>query len=270
MTLFTCSRLAAIALLLPAAAAIAQPGGSTPITPQSPRAAVLVGPVLGLNRNFHSGGFRTISSDASCPYFEEGTGWGMLAGITAELMLSEHSALIPRLTYESRPGSFTSALPDALVQLPGHEGLVNQSITARSDVTYGLLGAELLYKHDVGALGEMRIALAGGPAVAYVVSGTNRQVEELIEPANARFIGRDGYAIEDGGRRLVFYDGPIIARRTLRYSFKAGMQAEVGLFGDSWYMTPGLYYDFGLSDVTRAENWQLSSLVFMVDFRRGF
>ena len=270
MTLSTCSSLAAVALLLPACASIAPSDGSTPITPQSPRAAVLVGPVLGLNRNFHSGGFRTISSDATCPYFEEGTGWGMLGGVTAEMMLTEHSALIPRLTYESRPGSFTSALPDALVQMPGQDGPVNQSITARSDVTYGLLGVELLYKHEIGTLGAMRLALSGGPAVAYVVGGTNRQVEELIEPANARFLGRDGYVIEDGGRRLVFYDGEIVARRSVRYSLKAGMQAEVGLFGDSWYMTPGLYYDFGLSDVTRVENWQLSSLVFMVDFRRGF
>jgi hypothetical protein len=50
---------------------------------------------------------------------------------------------------------------------------------------------------------------------------------------------------------------------------KGGLQAEVGIFGDEWYMTPGVYYDYGLNDVTRAENWQLNTLMFTVDFRRG-
>jgi hypothetical protein len=271
MTCFTLSPLAAsLLLLVPLGFASAQPGGSTPITAMSHRAPVLVGPVIGLNRNFHSGGFRTITGDVSCPFFEAGTGWGILGGLTAELLLDEGSALIPRVMYESRPGSFTSHLPDALVQMPGQTTPTTQTITASSDVTYGLLSAEVLYKQEITDLGSARIAVAAGPAAAYVVRGTNRQVQDLVDPPNARFIEQDGYELENAGRRLVFYDGDILEKRSVRVSLKAGLQAEVGLFGDTWYMTPGIYYDYGLSDVTLAENWQLNSVIFMVDFRRGF
>src|SRR5688572_357454 len=103
-------------LLVPAPQALAQPAlGSNPIEPDWPKASVLIGPVIGLNRNFHTGGFRTVTADESCPVFEQGSGWGFLGGLTAELLLGESWSLIPRLMYESRPGSFHSELPDALV-----------------------------------------------------------------------------------------------------------------------------------------------------------
>jgi hypothetical protein len=242
---------------------------STPIEAAPQRAPVLVGPVVGMNRNFHSGGFRTITSDEACPIFSNGSGWGFLAGVTAEIALSPVSAVIPRLTYESRPGSFESRLPDALVLPRGATDVIKQSVTASSSVSYTLFGIEGLYKHEVGTLGAMRIALAAGPALGVVIADNNRQVQDLVEPTNAVFTNPQGYPVEEGGRRIVFYDAPIPARTDLRFSLKAGVQAEVLLFGGTWYMTPGLYYDYGLSDVTRADNWQLNSLMFMVDFRRG-
>lgn len=259
-----------VLVLLATASAEAQPGFSDPITVYPARAPVLVGPVIGVNRNFHSGGFRTVTGDLSCPVFEAGTGWGFLGGMTAEILLTSVSAIIPRVTYESRPATFTSSLPDALVQMSGHEGTVVQKIAASSEITYGIVNIEALFKHEVGMLGPLRLALAAGPAFAWVLNGRSRQVQDLIEPPNARFKDQDEYRLENGGRRLVFFDDEIVARRTTRFSLKGGVQAELGLFGNQWYMTPGIYYDVGLSDVTRAENWQLSSVVFMVDLRRGF
>ena len=258
-------------LLVPGREALAQDDlGSSPIDFEVPRASVLIGPVIGVNRNFHTGGFRTVTADESCPVFEKGSGWGFLAGITAELLLGESWSLIPRLTYESRPGSFTSELPDALVLLPGTTEVVNQTVTASSEVDYTILNAEVLYKQEVADLGGMRIGVAAGPALALVMAAHNRQVQDLIEPENARFTNPQGYETENNGRRLVFFDDEVPARSGMRFSLKAGVQAEVGLFGNAWIMTPGLYYDFGLSDVTTAENWQLNTLMFMVDFRRAF
>jgi hypothetical protein len=259
-------------LLAPAGTAVAQ--GSSPIDFEVPRASVLVGPVVGVNRNFHTGGFRTITADESCPMFEKGSGWGFLAGITAELLLGEKWSLIPRLTYESRPGSFTSELPDALVLIPGQNGqqnqIVTQTVTAASEVTYSLINMELMYKQEVADLGGMRIGVAAGPAFGIVIGGNNRQVQDLVEPQNARFTNPQGFPTENSGRRIIFFDGAIPERSGMRLSLKAGLQAEVGLFGNAWIMTPGLYYDYGLTDVTGAENWQLNTLMFMVDFRRAF
>jgi hypothetical protein len=265
--------LAAAAVAVLATDARAQPRAekmSNPIQPMSERAPVLVGPVLGLNRNFHTGGFRTITHDEACPVFAEGSGWGFLAGLTAEIMVAEGAAVIPRVIYESRPGLFESRLPDALVLMPGSTEVVNQTVTASSDVTYTLVTAEALYKHEVTSLGGARIALAAGPSFGLVTRDHNRQVQDLVTPTNAVFTNPEGHELENGGRRIVFYDEGIADRTAFRFSLKAGVQAEVGLFGGTWYMTPGLYYDYGLSDVTRADNWQLNTVMFMVDFRRGF
>jgi hypothetical protein len=257
-------------LLIPSGDALAQDLGSSPIDFEIPRASVLIGPVIGVNRNFHTGGFRTVTADESCPVFEQGSGWGFLGGITAELLLGESWSLIPRLTYESRPGSFESELPDALVLLPNTTEVVTQTVTASSEVTYQIINAEVLYKQEIAQLGGLRIGLAAGPAAQFVMAGTNRQVQDLILPENARFTNPQGYPTENNGRRLVFFNDDIPNRNGLRFSLKGGIQAEVGLFGNAWIMTPGLYYDFGLSDVTNTENWQLSTLMFMVDFRRAF
>lgn len=255
-------------LLAPADEAVAQ--GSSPIDFEVPRASVLVGPVIGVNRNFHTGGFRTVTADESCPVFESGSGWGFLGGITAELLLGESWSLIPRLTYESRPGSFTSELPDALVLIPGTNEIVTQTVTASSEVTYTLINMEVLYKQEIADLGGMRIGVAAGPAFGIVIGGNNRQVQDLVEPENARFTNPQGYETENNDRRLIFFNDDIPDRNGTRLSLKAGLQAEVGLFGNAWIMTPGLYYDYGLTDVTNAENWQLNTLMFMVDFRRAF
>ncbi len=266
----TILRIALGAVLLLSGRVVYAQGGSNPLDPEIQKSKFLVGPVIGINRNFHTGGFKTITEDETCPKFEKGSGWGFLAGITAEFQLGETWSIIPRLTYESRPGSFTSELPSALVLLPGTNEVVPQTVTAASEVTYSIANAEVMYKQEFADLGGMRLALAGGPAIAVVLGGKNRQVQDLVTPENARFTNPSGFPSENNGRRLIFFDGDIPSRSGTRISLKAGMQAEFGLFGNAWIMTPGIYYDYGISDVTSAENWQLNTLMFMVDFRRAF
>ena len=50
----------------------------------------------------------------------------------------------------------------------------------------------------------------------------------------------------------------------------AGIQAEIPLFNSAWMLTPAVYYDYAITDVTGSENWRLNSIVAMVDFRRAF
>jgi hypothetical protein len=234
--------------------------------PQRPRN--LIGPVAGANRNFHTGGFRTIK-DPLCGVFESGAGQGYLLGLSSEFVISPqgYASIVPRIMYEQRPGSFRQELAEVKVLMPQTSIPVDQKVAISSSIVYNLLSAEVLYKHDVAMLGGVRLALAAGPAVSLVTGGHNYQVEDLITPENARLSHPDA---EPGGRRLVLYDGDIPARNQLRFSLKAGMQAEFGMYGNQWIVTPGLYYDYGLSDVTHSENWQLNSLMFMIDIRHAF
>lgn len=244
---------------------------NNPLNPRPPRAKMLAGPVTGLNRNYHTGGFRTIE-DPLCPHFDAGSGNGYLVGLTAEILPNAFSrwSIIPRIVLEQRPGSFRQQLPDALVILPGAEDPVRQVVNASSDVTYTMLEAQLFYKYEFATVGKVRFGVAGGPVASLVLSGTNRQVQDLVEPTNARFVNSSAFPSENGGRRLLLYDGTIPEMLPFRLSMMGGVQGEIPLFGNQWYMTPGLYYDYGLTDVTKAENWQLNSIVFMVDFRHSF
>lgn len=242
-----------------------------PLNPTQPRPKLLIGPRLGLNRNYHTGGFRTLEG-VNCPKFESGTGWGYFGGLTAEFVAGKDWSIIPALVYESRPGHFRQELPEAAVLLEGQQIPVNQSISTTSDITYQLLEAEVMYKKDLITLGKsFRVSVAGGPVGSYVMGGKITQVQDLDQPENARFKNPDGLPTDFNGRRLIFSNNDEIpGRNSIRFSLKAGLQAEVGLFHNAVIMYPGIFYDYGLSHVTDSENWNLNTVLFQVDFRRAF
>ncbi len=276
---FSFIALACAALLAGPQAATAQDAEDldNPLNPTQARSAILIGPRIGINRNFHTGGFRTIN-DPLCPLFESGSGWGYLAGITAEFIPAKATwSIIPAVTYESRPGHFEQSLEDldVLLVVPGQDTTigVTQTVTTTSDITYQIVNAEVMYKQEIAQVGKrFRLSVAAGPSVAYVLGGTITQVQDLEQPLNARFIVPSGeVGVEENGRRLVYArDLEIPGRSDLRFSLKGGVQAEVGLFNNAIIMYPGVFFDYGLTNVTDAENWSLNSLIFQVDFRRAF
>ena len=258
------------------AESVAQGKGDSPLDPILSRRQILVGPTVGIHRHYHSGGFRPID-DPGCPLFEDGGGWGFAVGLSAEFLPSVDGrwGIIPRITFEQRPGQFHQELPDIPVMVPNPidpstPEILDQTVSTTSDITYSFLNVEVLYKQEVLLLGDLRVGVLGGPAAQYIMGGTNRQVQDLDKPENARFINLDGLPTENNGRRLIFFDGDIPERNATRFSVKAGVQGEIGLFNNQWVMAPGIYYDYGLSYVTPLEKWQLSSVIFQVDFRRAF
>jgi len=259
--------------------AVAQGGDEldNPLNPTQALSAILIGPRLGINRNYHSGGFRIIN-DPLCPIFESGSGWGYFVGITAEYIPAKATwSIIPAITYESRPGSFKQSLEDVQVILPAPNQPdttvgVSQSVSTTSDITYQMVAAEVMYKQEFASIGKsLRLSVAAGPSVGYILDGKITQVQDLEQPLNARFINEAGLPTDNGGRRLIYADNEDIpGRKSLRFSLKGGLQAEVGLFNNALIMYPGVFYDFGLTNVTDNENWGLNSLLFQVDFRRAF
>lgn len=268
--------LAFLAVMLTAPSLSYSKGNDNPLDPAPSRRQILVGPTFNINRNYHSGGFRVID-DPQCPVFEDGSGWGFGVGLSAEFLPSVNGSwgIIPRVTFEQRPGVFNQELPNAEVLLPSADPneepvIVEQTVSTTSEITYSILNAEVMYKQEVLVLDALRIGVVAGPAFAYVLGGTNRQVQDLIEPQNARFTNPSDLETEENGRRLIFYDGDIQGRNSIRFSAKGGVQGEFGLFGNQWIMTPGVYYDYGLTEVTSEDSWNLSSIIFQVDLRRAF
>ena len=237
-----------------------------------------IGLTLGFNRNYHSGGFRTID-DPGCPLFEDGTGWGFHVGLSAEFLPNAKSnwGIIPRITFEERPGQFLQRLPNAKVLLPNpvdpsQPEIVDQTVSTTSDITYSLLNAELLYKQEIFSLGDLHLGVLAGPAFQYVLGGTNRQVQDLEDPRNARFINPDSRPTENDGKRIIFYEGDIPDMSSTRFSVKAGIQGELKLLNNTWRLIPGIFYDYGLTNValSQKEDWKVHTVSFQVDLRRAF
>ncbi len=260
----------AVVVLAPTLAS-AQEGDDNPLDPRQPRAKVLVGPRVGITRNFHTGGFRTIN-DPNCPIFESGSGWGFLVGFTAEFQTGATWSIVPAITYDTRPGNFTQELPDAKVLLPNETEPVNQTVSTTSDIKMSMLVAEVMYKQEFAKIGNgFRLSATVGPTAAYILSGKITQVQDLILPENARFSNPLKLETRNNGRTLVFaQDSTIDGLASTRFSLKAGIQAEIGLFNNQYMLYPGVFYDYGLTDVTSKENWNLSRIIFQVDLRRAF
>lgn len=259
--------------LLDASGLVAQRSYSTdpnPLDPGKPRSQIVIGPTVGVTRNWHTGGFRTVD-DPNCPIFQQGAGWGILAGLTAEYQTKWQWTVVGRVSYQTRPGAFRQHLPDVEVILPGSQRPTNQTVQTDANITYNLIAAELAYNYRVARLASnVFLNVEAGPAFGYVVGGTNRQIQDLLEPQNARFLNPDDYPEENNGRRLVLFDGDIPGRNSARLSMKGGVQLEIGLFGNEWILYPGIYFDYGLTRVTNNENWNLNTAMFQVDFRHAF
>lgn len=243
---------------------------SNPLGDDDVKAQILAGPVAGMALNYHSGGFRTIG-DVSCPVFTGGSGMGFLAGATVEYIPSGAWSLITRFTYESRPGKFTQRLPDANVLLPDRQTVVVQEVSATSDVIYRMINADIVYSQQVLELSRnFHISVSAGPVFGYVFQGKVTQVEDLERPLNATFVNPNNLPTENNGRRLIFAkDAKIDGLNAFRVSVKGGANAEIGLFRDDWILYPGIYYDFGLTHVTRNENWNLNSLIVQIELRHA-
>jgi hypothetical protein len=243
--------------------------GPNPLGSIPRKGKVLVGPVAGAARNYHTGGFRSFA-DPQCGLFGAGDGLGPIVGIAAEYLTSNSMGIAARVTFDQRPGEFHQELQDAYVMSEAGGNPVLQQVALNSQVKYQLVNVDLLLKQEVAMIDKARIGVAAGPSFGIVAGGSQRQTLDLVLPLEARFVNPDGLPEEAGGRRLVVYDGNINAQKSFRASLMAGIQAELPDSNNSWMVLPSIYYDNAITDVTGTENWRLNSLVAMVDFRHAF
>ena len=271
MNLRALSVLLVVAALLAAPKVYAQHEGTdaNPLGDDRARTRVLIGPVGGIALSHHTGGFRIIN-ESSCPVFTDGNAWGYFLGLSGEVQPGATWSIIPRITYESRPGRFHQQLEGARI-LVDSVTVADQVVSATSTVDMRLLNFEVMYAQQLFRLGKsFRLNVNAGPAVGYVLSGKITQVQDLEEPLNAQFVNPNGLPTENNGRRLIYaQDQTISGLQNVRFSVKGGLVAELGLFNNEWILYPGIFYDFGITNVTRNENWSLNTLLFQLELRRA-
>ncbi|MES2765646.1 MAG: hypothetical protein V4642_07255 [Bacteroidota bacterium] len=256
---------------------------SDPLNPKAAPPRIYIGPVAGYNRAIHTGKFASIpnsvnNSPVPCPIFDGGSKNGFYVGGTMEYLLGNPkdavSSIIGKLVYNYLPGSFAiTGLPYNVVDPNGRP--VSTTVQHVDEVNYQTIDLELLYKLNL--FGSSFGVVAGPTMGMSLGKATHLQQFELVQPTNATFeVDPEAEAkhlkYSDDKRTITISDGELPNAETLRAAIKAGVQYEIlNLFGSRRFiLAPHVFYNFGITKLTSAENWRVNAFQTGVDLRYGF
>lgn len=239
-----------------------------PLFPKPRPKRIFVGPMVGYNSNFHSGGFRTLGaaglSDAECGDFTKGSGNGLLFGLAAEYWFKPGgpTALQLRVYYEAKPGKFTSESSPLPVVDTAKGDIYYFTRTHTVEAVYNLLNVEIQYKYN---LPGTRFGVAIGPKFGFLSGSEYYQVQSV--PAGFGF-PNPADTTQLVNELVLVPRGPIPEVAGFRLGIVAHLQYEV-LLGP-FLVTPRVLYDLGVTKVSSAASWAVSSLAGTVEIKYGF
>lgn len=268
-----------VLIALPGIRLNAQAEPENPLMPTYVAPPVYIGPVIGYNRSLHSVDLASFDQ-AICPRFENGDANGFFVGISFEQhlgkdILSSTSSFIFRLLYNSLPASLDvseNPIPSLITVINGtdtSEIIENSSTIHTMDITYNLITAEVMYK--INPIPGIPLGFTVGPTFDYAITKKQDQRYKLVQPLEAQFVRNEaliiqkGYKYIDNDRTIIIKEGDIPNSNGFRLGIKAGMQFEI--LAGKWVVVPGFFYNFGVTNLSSAENWRVDALQMGVDFR---
>ncbi len=264
-----------ISLLLPSYMFSQMSDLDNPLTPTSRGTVIYVGVLGGYNGVLPTAELRTFANDNFCPKFSNGSGHGYFFGAFYEQTIgkkvnSQHS-IQGRIIYNQVPSSFTQAgdiRRSLLKNTVTNEYQVRTSTTEHTlDVSYSLLTVELLYRFNV----YNNIGLCIGPSFDFPMTKTYKQDYSIISPNDVQFVREEeglNYTYENNDRTVVVKDGTIENASGFRFGIKLGLQYEI-ITGGAVDFIPGIFYNFGITNVTSQDTWRVNMLQAGVDVRWG-
>jgi hypothetical protein len=253
--------------------------GSTaanPIVPGGESEPQYIGPVAGYNKSLHSVDLASFAKEPLCPFFDNGDGNGFYLGGSYEyhignIVNSRHS-IIARVLYNTMPASFTRQTNDNYPSILANTTTPIYTKTYNTlDVNYQMLTIETMYKFNI--FENFGLGVTVGPTFDFAFSKKLTQKFVLDAPLNVQFIPVDkrlwdslgivGY--ENSNRTVVVKDGDIQGSSSFRLGIKAGLQYEIMLKG--FYIVPSMYYNFGVTKLSTADNWRVDAFQAGVDVR---
>lgn len=266
-----------VLIALPGIRLNAQADPENPLMPTYERPPIYIGPVIGYNRSMHSVDLASFD-DAICPRFEDGQSNGFFVGLSFEQHLgkdikSSTSSFIFRVLYNTMPASLEVSedpIPSLITIVdaqgnPTGEDVINSSTLHTQDITYSLVTAEVMYK--INPIPGVPLGFTVGPTFDFALTKTQDQRYKLVQPLEAQF-KRDetsGYQYVDNDRTIIIKEGEIPESSGFRFGIKAGMQFEI--LAGKWTVVPGIFYNFGVTNLSTAENWRVNALQMGVDLR---
>jgi hypothetical protein len=231
----------ALAMIAPMTPLYAQWGrsGDNILYPQS-NLPFFIGPEVGWGAWTHKADFGVGDSQLPCTIFSDGKGAGLTAGVRAMMYLSDWLVLTPRVRYESRPGTFTTALPDDPI-LDDANDPATLSQEAESEVQSAALTLDLMLGVDIGSTGFYVI---GGLGSSLMMQGTFDYTERIIAPADMVY--------DDTGtnEHVLVQEQKFQNYESLAFALRggAGYLLELG----QWAINPEIFYSLPLTSALGA------------------
>lgn len=250
--------------------AVAQPelgARSNPLVPEKSAPRIYIGPVVGYNRVLQSSGFQSVAKDLLCPDFTSGVANGFYVGASVEYLLGKprdsKSSIIGRVVYNSLPGNYSEP-GDNLPSLDNQGQVVMSSVDHTANIKYSLLDIELIYKLN---LFNSNFGIVVGPTVGFVLGADRVQSMNLVEPLNAVFDPKfcPNCEYTNNGRTVITARDDIPGHSMIRVAVKAGVQYEIAI--GRLLLVPCIYYNFGITEVSSADNLRINALQTGVDLR---
>ncbi|GAB5465174.1 MAG: hypothetical protein Kapaf2KO_06100 [Candidatus Kapaibacteriales bacterium] len=275
----------AVLFVLCSSAAIAQM--DNPLMPEQKSEKLLIGPVAGINLVNHSTDYQVVAEQnagadnpditGACPSFESGSSTGFFVGFTTEYLIggSKNSTMgiIGRVMYQNFPASFETASPPYPVK--ARSAATGETITEISrvtntlDITYDVITIEAQYKYNfLDGLG-----IVAGPSFDFTLNaGEEKQMilenEDLVFAEWTPEAQAAGEFIDERTRNLN-PGNEIEGSAAFRLGIKAGIQYEWILPNSGYMIIPHINYNFGVTQFTTEQDWNVSALQIGLDFRFG-
>lgn len=242
---------------------------ANPLIPAKARPRIYIGPVGGFNRAMHSSGFQSVSGDVLCPDFTSGADNGYYFGFSGEYLLGppkgSTASIIMRVVYNTFPGKYAES-GDQLPSLDDNNQPVISTVRHVADIQYNTVDLEIIYKLN---LFDTPLGVVVGPTAGVPMTATREQRMELVEPLNARFdptkFPDNEYKYLNNNRAILTGEGDIEDRAGVRVGIKAGLQYELVM--GRLLLVPCVYYNFGVTKVSPANNLRINALQMGVDLR---
>lgn len=247
-----------------------------PLAPKIESTPILLGPSFGINRSLHSVDLGTSPANASnqaiCPRFENGQAIGFWVGGTFEYILGDvvnsKSSIITRLLYNTMPASMEQSgdsFPSIVRNADGTFDEVNSETDYKNEVVYNMISLDIQYKLN---LFDSPFGIIVGPTLDLGLTRTQDQTMNLLRPLEAQFKEDPaaGVQYENDFRTIVVNRGDIPGSSAIRVGIKAGVQYEIDP-GKGYIIVPHFNYNFGITNLSTADDWRVSALQFGVDIR---
>ncbi len=242
-----------------------------PLFPRPRARRIFIGPMIGYNDNFNTGNFLTLGGPVSgipdCGEFNQGSGNGLLFGLTAEYWFKEGgpTSLQFRVYYEQKPGTFNSTGSTEPYFDPnlnnGAGGDVYFYPLRNVQSKYNLINFEVQYKYNLPGLPHFGVAI--GPKFGLVSSSNYVQTQTLLPAPGTS--GTFDFAGLGSNEQTIVPSGPISGASAFRLGLIGSIQYEA-LLGPL-LVTPRISYDYGVTKVVSA--WQINSLIGSIEFKYG-